>query len=197
VHDAAVDASVDVHYLAVVMMTGEHHTTVGLAANDKDLEGILALQRANLEATLADRRNGFVTVVHTLPILRAMHAQLPNVVAHANGHVVAYALAMAREARALLPILEPMFQRLDALLPRERFYVMGQICVAASHRGTGLFDRLYAAHRQHYSAVYDCVVTEVAVRNARSLRAHERVGFTLLERYRDATDDWALLRLRF
>jgi RimJ/RimL family protein N-acetyltransferase len=38
------------------------------------------------------------------------------------------------------------------------------------------------------------VATEVATRNTRSMRAHERVGFTVLERYRDATDEWALLR---
>jgi hypothetical protein len=25
------------------------------------------------------------------------------------------------------------------------------------------------------------------------MRAHERVGFTALEKYRDSTDDWALL----
>ena len=36
-------------------------------------------------------------------------------------------------------------------------------------------------------------MTEVSVRNPRSLRAHHRVGFEELDRYRDATDEWVLL----
>jgi len=88
-----------------------------------------------------------------------------------------------------------MFQRLDSLgLLRERFYVMGQICVAGKWRGQGVFDLLYRAHRRHLRASYDCTVTEVATRNARSMRAHARIGFTVIDRYQDATDEWALLR---
>jgi hypothetical protein len=32
------------------------------------------------------------------------------------------------------------------------------------------------------------------MRNARSMRAHARVGFAVVDTYRDATDEWALLR---
>jgi predicted GNAT superfamily acetyltransferase len=76
---------------------------------------------------------------------------------------------------------------------QQRFYVMGQICVASRYRGRGVFDLLYGAHREHLRGRFDSVVTEVATRNPRSLRAHGRVGFEELERYRDATDEWALL----
>ena len=79
---------------------------VGLVESDRDLEGILALQRASRAPT----RDGFVTVEHTMDILRAMHALAPSVVARdARGAVVGYALVMPRETRVLLPILEPMF----------------------------------------------------------------------------------------
>lgn len=179
------------------MSVPARHATTGLVESDSDLEEILALQRENLEAALPDRRDGFVTVVHTLPILKAMHALLPSVVARDGGHVVAYALSMPRETRALLPILEPMFRRLDVLLPDERFYVMGQVCVAASHRGTGVFDELFRVHRERYAATHASLVTEIAARNTRSMRAHARVGFELLERYRDEVDDWALVRWRW
>lgn len=167
--------------------------TVGLAESDADLEGILALQRASREPTA----DGFVTVQHTLEILRAMHALAPSVVARdAGGAVVGYALVMPREARALLPILEPMFAKLDDLLPPSvRWYVMGQIAVAPSHRGSGVFDAMYAEHRARYRDRFDAVITEVATRNTRSIRAHARVGFTTLDVYRDATDEWALIQL--
>lgn len=171
--------------------------SVGLAESDRDLDGILALQRASREPTA----DGFVTVVHTLDLLRALHALAPGIVARDDrGEVVAYALVMPRETRALVPILEPMFQMIEALPPGTlcgradaRWYAMGQVAVAPAYRGTGLFTRLYEEHRERYSDRFDAVVTEVATRNPRSLRAHARVGFRTLLTYRDATDEWELI----
>jgi GNAT superfamily N-acetyltransferase len=164
--------------------------TVGIVESDRDLEGILALQRAN-RAPTAD---GFVTVEHTLEILRAMHVLAPSVVARDHGEVVAYAIVMPVETRARVPILGPMFDMIEGLVPpATRWYVMGQIAVASIHRGTGLFDALYAEHRARYRDRFDRVITEVATRNTRSLRAHERVGFRTVTTYRDTTDEWALI----
>jgi hypothetical protein len=167
-------------------------TRVGLVAGERDLEQILALQLENLGETA----DGFVTVRHTPEILRAMHAQLPSVLARdERGDVVGYALSMAREAQALLPILAPMFARLDALeaLGARRWYVMGQVCVGGAFRGQGVFDALYQGHREHYADRFDVLVTEIATRNGRSMRAHQRVGFVELDRYRDATDEWSVV----
>src|SRR5437868_15212291 len=122
-----------------------------------------------------------------------MHAISPSIVARDQGALAGYALVMPPECRAFVPILAPMFERIDAF-GLSRFYVMGQICVARDWRGKGVFDRLYQAHREHLRAKYDSSITEVATRNTRSMRAHQRVGFVEIERYRDATDEWALLR---
>jgi hypothetical protein len=179
---------------------------VDLAISDGagDLDGILALQRANLEAHLgpeAAARGGFVTVVHTRAILEAMHAQAPSIVARERGAVVGYALAMALECRPLVPVLETMFGLMERLRHQDRpllsyrCYVMGQVCVAGELRGSGLFDALYAMHRRTYAERYDLLVADIAVRNRRSLRAHARVGFTELHRYRDDDDDWVTVVL--
>ena len=164
---------------------------IGLAESDRDLEGILALQRASRAPT----SDGFVTVQHTLAILQAMHALAPSVVARDDrGDVVGYALVMPRETRALIPILEPMFAMIERLpIATARWYVMGQIAVAPSHRGTGVFDAMYAEHRARYRDRFDVLITEIATRNTRSMRAHARVGFATIETYRDATDEWALV----
>ena len=166
--------------------------------NRRDLEQILELQRANLARHLSPDEvvtQGFVTVQHTLPILEHMHAMAPSIVAKDGDALAGYALVMPIECRFFVPLLEPMFQRLDALgLFRERVYMMGQICVDKRWRGQGVVDLLYGAHRRHLRSSYDCSVTEVATRNVRSMRAHERVGFAEIDRYRDATDEWALLR---
>jgi GNAT superfamily N-acetyltransferase len=170
------------------------NASVGLAESDRDLEGILGLQRASRAPT----KDGFVTVEHTLDILRAMHALMPSVVARdASGGVVAYALSMPRETRELLPILEPMFAQVDGLPIAPRWYVMGQVAVAPSHRGTGVFDALFAEHRARYGDRFDELVTEVSLRNTRSLRAHARVGFRTVLEYRDGTDDWAIVAWRW
>jgi len=167
---------------------------VGRVQDERELEQILALQRRNLPRNLEARalaEQGFVTVEHTLPVLRRMHELEPSIVARDGGSLAGYALVMPVSCRDIVPVLEPMFQRLENL--RKRFYVMGQICVDAPWRGRGVFDALYRGHREILGDRYELVVTEVSVRNPRSLRAHERVGFREIERYRDATDEWVLL----
>ena len=167
---------------------------VGIASSERDLAGILSLQRASRAPT----KDGFVTVEHTLDILRAMHALMPSIVAlDTSGEVVAYALSMPRETRTLLPILEPMFAKIEGLAIAPRWYVMGQVAVAPSHRGTGVFDALFAEHRARYADRFDEIVTEVSLRNPRSLRAHARVGFRTVLEFDDVTDRWAILAWRW
>jgi L-amino acid N-acyltransferase YncA len=173
-------------------MQMEPRMSVGVVQSEADLEQILALQHANLVET----SDGFVTIRHTLEILEAMHATMPSVVARDDGgRVVGYALSMTRTIGPLLPVLGPMFARLACLptLARRRWYVMGQVCVAEAWRGRGVFDALYAKHRAVYSPSFDYLVTEIATRNPRSLRAHARVGFVEIDRYRDETDEWSVV----
>jgi GNAT superfamily N-acetyltransferase len=166
--------------------------------SSRQLEQILELQRENLARNLGPDQiaaQGFVTVEHSLETLKRMHAISPSVIARDGDALAGYALVMPVECRSFIPVLEPMFLRLEALgLFRERFNVMGQICVAKGWRGQGVFDLLYRAHRLLLRPSYDSAVTEVATRNARSMRAHTRIGFRPIDRYRDATDEWVLLR---
>jgi L-amino acid N-acyltransferase YncA len=178
--------------------------SIGLSNGGSDLEGILALQRENLRERVAPGEaasQGFVTVAHTQEVLARMHAQLPSIVAHRDGRLVGYALAMAQEARAELPLLVPMFELFAGLsfggmpLSNFRYYVMGQVCVAAAERGSGLFDALYAEHRAVYGGRFELLVTEISEANLRSQRAHARVGFVELTRYADALDRWLVVAL--
>lgn len=168
----------------------------------RELEQILDLQRQNLAPRLtaeAARSQGFVTAEHDLETLERMHALAPSIVARTPERVVGYALTMFVEAKAYVPILAPMFEVFTSLRWRGRllssvpFYVMGQVCVARDHRGQGVFDALYGGHRASYAERFELLVTEIATRNARSLRAHERVGFEPLHRYRDSADEWLIV----
>src|SRR4051812_9728411 len=159
---------------------------IGLAKDDRDLLQILELQKRNLGRSLSPEESssqGFVTVEHTLDVLRGMHAISPSVVATRDGSVAGYALTLPLECRSFVPMLEPMFDRLSKLrregraLLEHRTYVMGQVCVDKPYRGRGVFDLLYREHQKQFASRFDFVVTEVAIANTRSMRAHERIGF--------------------
>jgi hypothetical protein len=162
---------------------------------EADFAAVLALQRKNHRDVVEPdeaRTQGFVTVIHDRQALRAMNALLPSIVCRDGSSLVGYALSMAPACRTLLPILAPMFAILETL-PLGRFYVMGQICVAEEHRGRGAFDLLYREHQARFRGDYERVVTEIATRNVRSMRAHARVGFRTIHTYRDSVDEWAIV----
>lgn len=168
----------------------------------KELEQIIALQRCNLVGKLEPaewKDQGFVTVEHTIEILEQMHQAAPSIIAKDDDRVVAYALTMLKECRFIIPALVPMFNMLDQLewkgrqLNEYSFYTMGQICIDKAYRGQGLFNQLYQKHKEAYSPRFDLLATEIATRNTRSIRAHERVGFETINIYRDELDEWAVV----
>ena len=174
-----------------------------------EVRQILDLQAANLPSVLtpdAIASQGFVTVRHDLDVLERMNATAPSIIAKDGDRVVGYALVMPRAFASDVPILQPLFQMLDALSWRgvslrdaTRWFVMGQICIADGYRGRGIFDGLYRTMAAEYRDRYDFTVTEVAARNTRSLRAHARAGFDTLQVYADATtgEHWHVIALDF
>lgn len=178
-------------------------------SNGGEVRQIRELQAANLPSALtADRiaSQGFVTVRHDLDVLQRMNEAAPAIIAKDGDRVVAYALVMPREFASDVPILRPLFEMLDALSwkgmvlrDQPRWFVMGQVCIAEDYRGRGIFDGLYRAMAEEYRDRYDFTVTEVAARNTRSLRAHERAGFRTLQVYPDATtgENWHVIVLDF
>jgi ribosomal protein S18 acetylase RimI-like enzyme len=176
-----------------------------LARGPRDVERILALQAENhrdvVDAETA-KQDGFTSVRHDPDVLLAMNRACPSAVAFSGDEIAGYALMMDQRFRPDVPILEPMFALCDRLEWRgeklaanPRWFVMGQVCVARAFRGQGVFDGVYEKLREAYSPQFDFVVTEVSVRNTRSMRAHERVGFEIMHTYRDeaADEDWAVV----
>lgn len=165
----------------------------------EELQQILDLQQKYLaghNSSKEEKEQGFVTVQHNLQKLQQMHALAPSVIVKDGDAVIGYALVMLNEATSLIPELMPMFEVLNKLsynnkpLHSYNYYVMGQICIDKAYRGQGVFEMLYSKHRELMQSNFDFIVTEIATRNTRSIRAHEKVGFTLLHRYTDAADEW-------
>ncbi|HRO70866.1 MAG TPA: GNAT family N-acetyltransferase [Chitinophagaceae bacterium] len=173
-----------------------------LVSQETELVQILDLQKKNLAMYISEdeiRNEGFVTLSHDLETLQKMHRLAPSVVIKDGDTVIAYALAMLKECRQLIPDLDPMFSLFDTLhynnkpLNDYRFYVMGQICIDKAYRGLGLVEKLYTFHKQQYAPLFDLMVTEIATRNKRSMRAHKKNGFQSIHIYRDQLDEWAVV----
>jgi ribosomal protein S18 acetylase RimI-like enzyme len=144
-------------------------------------------------------RDGFVTVMHSFELLKQMNLAVPQIIAKDEYQVIGYALVMLKSFGNMIPVLQPMFDRLatiqygDNKITGYSFYVMGQICIDEQYRGQGVFDLLYNKHKELLQTVYDLCVTSVSTRNKRSMKAHERVGFTTVLTFQDATDEWNIL----
>lgn len=165
---------------------------VSTAQSEKDLRAIIALQTINLPKNISVEEaesQGFVTVVHDFDILKRMNDDAAHIIAKSSGRVVGYCLAMTKKFKDDIPVLIPMFDKMDEQSYQGKrigdyhYIVCGQVCVAKEARGQGVFDRLYHHYQEVYAPTYDLILTEIAIRNQRSIRAHYRVGFETLLRY--------------
>lgn len=166
------------------------------ASSDDELHQILAIQKRALKGNVSmeeQEKEGYITVPHTFDLLKTMNDASPHVLAMDGEQVAAYALVMPRIFRKLIPILIPMFETGDRLLPGRNYLGMGQICIDKPYRGQGLFQGLYDFYKSELSPTYDCLFTEVATSNIRSLKAHQRVGFKILETQTTDGTTWEMI----
>jgi GNAT superfamily N-acetyltransferase len=176
---------------------------LGIITSDDELHQIIILQQKNLRQHRSEEienAQGFVTVVHDMALLRSMNEKAAHVVAKDGDKVVGYALAMTRDFKLLIPALVPMFDLLENIMVDGQkvgssdFLVMGQICIDEQYRGKGIFQQLYTYYFDRYKPIYGKIITEVAVRNARSLKAHLNIGFEEIHRYDEpGVEDWVVI----
>lgn len=172
------------------------------AESREELEGILTLQRINLSQNISESEKaaqGFVTVHHSFDQLSEMNTIAPHLIAKDGEKVVGYILAMTKASKDLIPVLVPMFEQFNQLVFRGKllaefnYLVIGQICVDKNYRGQGIFDGMYDAYRENFSPSFDFAITEIAVSNVRSIKAHQRVGFQIFHEFSDSSQNWAIV----
>lgn len=176
---------------------------ISRAKTDGELSAILNLQQQNLPHNISIEEaieQGFVTVKHSFDVLRRMNEKHSHAIAKSRDAVIGYALVMTKEFRNEIPVLIPLFEMIDKLkidsqpLSAANYFVMGQICIAKSFRGLGIFDALYAQLKSSLQNDFNYCITEVAVRNRRSIRAHRRVGFVTVHVYTDPRgEEWEIM----
>jgi len=123
-----------------------------------------------------------------------MNDKCPHIIAKSGSKVIGYALCMLKDFKESIEVLKPMFQQIDKCLNKNKTYlVMGQICVEKAFRKQGIFRGMYTFMKQEMASKYDMIITEVDVKNTRSLNAHYAVGFKLLHSYNSNQQNWALI----
>lgn len=167
-----------------------------------ELLQIIALQQLNLPDKLDSdeiKKEGFVTVMHDIELLEQMNLAHPHVIALDGEEIIGYALVMLPSFKDKIPVLFPLFQRIDHLkyggvLIRELdYFVMGQVCIKKEFRGKGVFGGLYHKMRELMSENFILNVTSISTKNTRSIRAHEKVGFKVIESFTDEKGDWLIV----
>ena len=180
--------------------------TFEVASTDDHFEQILQLQKQNHYTSVSaeqQENEGFVFAEHTLPLLKQMAANAPQIIALSGGRLAGYNLAMTSSMGSVLPSLVPMFREFEKWNYRGKplmdyqFIVGGQVCVHKDFRGRGMIRSLYEQMRDKVGDGYQLCVTEISTRNVMSLKAHQRFGFEVLGVYNDGLEDWNLVVWKF
>ncbi len=161
-----------------------------------ELEQILALQKENFKSSLSHdeiQKEGFVTVAHSLDVLKKMNDKCAHIIAKDDDFVVGYALVMLKEFKDEISVLTAMFETAQKLLGDQRYVAMGQICISKNYRRKGIFKGLYNFYKKELNHEFDCLLTEVATNNIRSLNAHKSVGFEVLKTQISDDISWELI----
>lgn len=138
---------------------------------------------------------------HDPQVLSRMNQAAPSIIAKDGDTVVGYALTMLPEFGADVSELLPLFALIHSLTYQEKpirhypWYVMRQVCVAEGYRGQQVFDRMFQHHKEVYSNRFQLLITDISANNARSLRAHKRVGFELVHPFHDPAigETWVIV----
>jgi len=164
--------------------------TIKQVTDFSELEGTKSLQEANLKRNLTEEDaglEGFVTAEYTIEFLTRLHQLVPSVIAKDDDLVVGYALAASTEIRKEHDLLGDLINNIDKIIYRDqllkdsRYIVVGQLCVAKDYRGLGLVRRMYEHFKSCLSKDYDYCLTDVASDNPRSLKAHLKSGFSVVD----------------
>lgn len=166
----------------------------------KELEQIITLQQKNLSNSLSDdekSKEGFVSAVHSLAILKEMNDVVPHIIAVDNHNVVGYALCMHPIFAKSIALLKPMFDEIEKVFSKKDTYIsMGQICIDKDYRGQGIFRQLYNTMKTFVQPEFEYIITGVNSKNTRSLGAHHAIGFENLSTIYYDGESWEIIVLK-
>ncbi|MDO4174185.1 MAG: GNAT family acetyltransferase [Eubacteriales bacterium] len=150
-------------------------------ANLEDIPGILDLLKANHAHYVEDKTDGFVTTNMTEQQLAALITTENGCTVAKEGHnILAFAMAASWGFWSEWPFFAHMIDQLPNVmfegqtLTVENSYQYGPVCVDASVRGSGLFEKIFYASLSNMKERYPIMATFINQINLRSFAAHTR-----------------------
>jgi hypothetical protein len=163
---------------------------IKLVSEFSELEGIKTLQDENLKKNLSNmdaETEGFVTAEYSIEFLQTLHLNSPSVIAKDLNQVVGYALVALKSIRDQHELLADLFNSIDKIeykgqpLKNSDYVVVGQLCVAKNYRGQHLVQLMYQYFKTSLSGKFDYCLTDIENNNPRSLKAHLKNGFIVID----------------
>jgi len=148
------------------MTEDERQAVVVARAESADVDGIVALSRAN-EA----EAGGTLTGKRSRATVEAVLARLPSIVARRGERIVGFLLTADKAAPDLPPVVRAM---LAAYPGAPDAYIYGPVCVAASERGGGVAAAMVAELKRLLPGREGILF--IRRDNPASLRAHGKLG---------------------
>jgi hypothetical protein len=164
--------------------------------NSKDLDAIIELQKSNLADFLPQEQlsEGCLFMSYTPEQLQAFNQYTPGVIVKDDNVLVAYLLAIPANAKQVLPefskilnlFIENNYEDVENL-NENNCLLIGQVCIRKDYRGLGILEECYSIYQKMFVNKYQFAIAATAKVNARSIKAHQRLGFKQLSDYTDAT----------
>ena len=155
---------------------------------DSDLSQILDIQSENQRNNLtpSQQRNGYLSIAFSVKEFKAFNHSLCVVVAKEQDTVIGYCCISSAAFNAQFPILDQIVAGISSYdIPEtkdiptdEKACIYGPVCIALSHRGKGVLEKLSAFGLEFAKENgYIYCFSFIAADNVRSLSAHRKLSF--------------------
>lgn len=171
-------------------------------STEDEIVAIKKLQSLNLKSSLSEdemEAQGFVTAAYSIDFLKEMHDIEPAIIAKDKEDIVGYALVATKAVMGKHHLLNDLFKNINAIeyagvcLDKIDYVIVAQLCVDKNYRGHGLAQKLYQFFRTSLHQKYIYCLTDVDEKNARSIRAHLKTGFTVLNTFAYGDSNWHIV----
>jgi ribosomal protein S18 acetylase RimI-like enzyme len=161
---------------------------IQLAKTSEELIEVLELQQANLRKNISEEEaatQGFLMAEYDLDFLEMLQKNSPGILAKDGEKVVGYSLVALPDTARHHPLLADLVANIERCAhvgkPITNYAIVAQLCVSKDYRGQDLVQKLYGGFQEHYASRFDFCITDVAKANARSLKAHQKRGFQVID----------------
>jgi L-amino acid N-acyltransferase YncA len=156
--------------------------------SDSDISQIMNIQSENQSnnLTLSQQKNGYLSIAFSEDEFKDFNENLCVVVAKEQHEVIGYCCVSSASFNAQFPILDQIVAGIPSyaipetqdIPTEEKSCIYGPVCIALSHRGKGVLQKLSAfgleiAKERGYAYCFSFIAAD----NKRSLQAHMKLSF--------------------